>query len=74
MTWNRKADTILNSEIVALRVQCKRCKSKMFIPAYEEYRLCYFCGNKIINNSKAHFMYKMRKMKEVSNEEDKKEN
>ena len=73
-TWNRKADTILNIGIVALKVQCKRCKCKIFIPAYEEYRLCCFCGNKIINNSKAHFMYKMRKMKGVLNEENEKEN
>lgn len=52
-----------------LRVQCK-CGHIMAFPAYVDTLICSWCGNKLKNNTKAHFMYKLRMMKELENEKD----
>lgn len=41
-------------------VQCTKCGHKMVIPAREDKILCTWCNNKIINDTKVHFMRKMR--------------
>jgi len=41
-------------------VQCKVCGHKMAIPAKLDSTICSWCNNKIVNNTKVHFMRKMR--------------
>lgn len=52
-----------------LRVKCK-CGHVVTLPAYVDTLICSWCGNKLENNTKAHFMYKLRMMKELENEKD----
>lgn len=42
--------------------QCKICGHKNVIPVQKDSCLCSWCHNKVINDTKAHFIYKTRKL------------
>ena len=46
------------------------CGHTQVIPAFLDEQICKHCGRKIINKSKHHFIYKLRK--ELANEKDEK--
>ena len=48
------------SELEELKVECV-CGRKVIMPVYIDSVICKHCGNKIQNDSKLYFMYKMRK-------------
>ena len=48
------------SELEKLKVKCE-CGHTKIMPVYQESTICNFCGRKIKNNTKLHFMYKLRK-------------
>ena len=47
-----------------LKVKCK-CGHVVTLPAYVDEIICTWCKKKIKNNTKAHFIYKLRIMKEI---------
>lgn len=51
---------IVHDKLESLKVRCK-CGHTMSIAAYLDYRICNFCGSKVINNTKEHFKYKLLK-------------
>ena len=54
-----------------LKVVCPNCGHKVLIPAYVDSIICSWCNHKVRNNTKEYFKYKMRKVKE-RNEKDEK--
>lgn len=48
------------SELEKLKVKCP-CGHSMVMPVYLDYMICDYCGRKVLNNTKLHFMYKVRK-------------
>ncbi len=68
MSWKNNKDGRVISEEVELRVECPYCKHKNMMPVYLDTKLCYWCKNKIRNNTKLYFKYKLRKQKEMRNE------
>ena len=62
-----KSDSIKIQEMYQeLKVKCS-CGHSQVIPAFRDYWNCNYCGKKLRNNTKLHFLYKMRK--ELENEE-----
>lgn len=43
------------------KLHCK-CGHSLIIPVYKDFCICSYCGAKVINNTKEHFKYKMRRM------------
>jgi hypothetical protein len=62
---------ILHNNLEELRVACK-CGHTVRMPVQRDYMICTHCSNKIYNNTKAYFTYKLRKeiqkTKEIINE------
>lgn len=52
----------MDDEYSKLMIQCPYCQHKNMMPVYDEKRICYWCGKLIKNNSKAYFIYKIRKI------------
>lgn len=50
----------LMDNLEELRVVCE-CGHTKRIPVFLDSVICNFCGKKLINNTKAHFKYKLRK-------------
>lgn len=50
----------LQDNLEVLRVVCE-CGHTKRIPVFVDYVICNHCGKKLKNNSKAYFMYKLRK-------------
>lgn len=44
------------------RVQCKHCGRKVLIPASMDYKICSWCHHKVKNDTRNHFVVKMRKL------------
>ena len=55
-----KDDEKMLSELDKLKVKCD-CGHIVIMPVYQDKTICSFCGKKITNNTKLHFLYKMRK-------------
>lgn len=51
---------ILQDNLAELKVKCK-CGHVKTMPVFLDSTICNQCGNKIKNNTKAYFMYKLRK-------------
>lgn len=41
------------------KVKCQ-CGHTLYMPVQCDYAICHHCGNKIINNSREHFKYRLR--------------
>lgn len=66
MNWRNNKDGRVIKEEVELRVECPYCKHKNMIPTFLDTKICYWCKNKIKNNTMAYFKYKLRqKRKEI---------
>ena len=50
----------LQDNLAELRVKCQ-CGHTKTMPVFLDSTICNQCGNKIKNNTKAYFMYKLRK-------------
>ena len=48
---------------LSLTMRCK-CSHTVVMPVQIDKLTCKHCGRKILNKSKEHFMYKLRKMRE----------
>ena len=49
------------------RVRCPKCDHSNTLPVFTSYKMCGYCGTKIINKTRARFKYMLRKtMKEMS--------
>ena len=65
-----KKDIIEDQNREAIKIYCKCCGHTNTIPAFVDSKICRWCGNKIINTTKAHFIRTMmQKMKGNNNEE-----
>lgn len=53
-------DIKISKEIKENTVKCK-CGHSVFIPAFKDDSLCDWCKCKVINTTKNHFKYKLRK-------------
>lgn len=51
---------ILHNNLEELRVACK-CGHTVRMPVQRDYIICNHCNEKIYNNTKAYFKYKLRK-------------
>lgn len=61
-------DKKAQSKLDRLNVKCKVCGHTMFMKVQQDYKICSFCRNKVRNNTKEYFMYKVRKETEKLNE------
>lgn len=61
------SDIKIQQERVDNSIKCK-CGHSVFIPVYKDNIICKWCGCKVVNNTKKHFKYKLRKMKEGNKE------
>lgn len=68
MTNKKCNDTKIFEMYSQLKVKCD-CGHAQVIPAYRDSWNCSYCGKKLNNNTKVHFMYKLRK--ELSKNEEK---
>lgn len=57
----RKRDWIIGNIENDTKAICK-CGKKIKMRVVDEEAICHWCGNKLKNNSKAHFRYKMREI------------
>lgn len=65
---NNKEIARYSDEMQEIKVQCV-CGTKTTIPVFVHTAVCRGCGKKIRNNTKAYFVYQLRKaMKEAKNE------
>ena len=54
-------DKKAEEEFTSLKVKCNKCGHTMIMVVQQDYEICNHCGNKVFNNSKPYFMYKLRK-------------
>ena len=65
----KKQNDIEDANRNAIRVYCKHCGHTNSLPAWVDSAICHWCNHKVINNTKAHFMWTMRNInKEVNND------
>lgn len=55
-----KDDKIFNT-YSQIKVKCKICGHVNTMPVFVDVKDCWFCHNKMHNNTSAYFKYKMRK-------------
>lgn len=55
-----KKELELHEQLKHLLVRCS-CGHTMMMPVQEDSTICTHCGKKVLNNTKLHFMYKLRK-------------
>ena len=60
----KKIDNIRSSNTKDTKIYCKYCGHTNLMPADKDFRICSWCGNRVINTTKAHFMKKMRELME----------
>ena len=58
---NHKMKSREIEEDTNLRVECPYCKHKNRMPVQLDEKICYWCHNKIKNNSKLYFINRLRK-------------
>jgi len=58
----RRRDWIIGTAYNDAKARCRVCGKKIIMPLYKERCKCNWCGYTVINNSKAHFKYKMREI------------
>lgn len=49
-----------DAQIDEIKVKCS-CNHTIVMPVYADFLICSHCKKKVLNNTKAHFRYKMRK-------------
>ena len=49
-----------DAHIDEIKVKCS-CNHTIVMPVYADFLICSHCKKKVLNNTKAHFRYKMRK-------------
>lgn len=54
-------DSKLFKTITSLKTRCK-CGHTEFMPVYVDSKYCSYCGKKLQNKSKPHFIYKLKKL------------
>ena len=54
-------DTKIMQEYNKIKVKCKCCGHTNTIPVFMDTKICSFCKNKINNNTKTYFKYKLIK-------------
>ena len=59
-------DVKIAKERIENTVKCK-CGHSVFIPAFKDDSLCDWCKCKVINTTKNHFKYKLRKVLKCTN-------
>lgn len=59
--YNFQYDIKLSKERKENTVKCK-CGHSVFIPVFKDDLICHWCGYKVINTTKNHFKYKLRKV------------
>lgn len=57
---NWKEDNLRLNRYSDIKVKCKHCGHTNVMPVFVEERICSWCKNKVTNNTKAHFIYKLR--------------
>ena len=50
----------LHEQLKHLIVKCK-CGHMMLMPVQQDFKICSYCGHKVLNNTKLYFLYKLRK-------------
>ena len=60
MKINWHDDTLKLKRYADIKVKCKHCGHTNVMPVFVEERICSWCKRKIKNNSKGHFIYKLR--------------
>lgn len=61
-------DKKAQSKLDKLNVKCKVCGHTIFMEVQRDYKICGYCKNKVLNNTKEYFIYKLRKEIEKNNE------
>ena len=56
----KSIDIRLIDKMADLTVKCS-CGYSIIMPVYVDAYICNYCGNKVMNNTREHFMYKIRK-------------
>lgn len=54
-------DKKVQQELDKLNVKCKFCGHTMFMKVQQDFKICTHCRRKVLNNSKAYFIYKLQK-------------
>ena len=67
--WDKETATKLETT-----VQCEYCGRKNLIPADKDKRLCSWCHRIVWNNTKAHFIRKMRMLLDKQKKDEENEN